>query len=268
MGILPSSSALPTDRQVARWVEPLARIGYAAKGVVFIMIGALAVRAALAESTDTRDAAGALAWLHERTSTAWMLTAVAIGLAAFVVWRLVQAAFDPEYTGGGGKRIAVRLFRLVSAAVYGSLAWTAWELARRGRSESQDESHWAAVLMSQPLGQWLAFAVGAGIAGYGLYQVWRGWSGDVERHMAFGSDAVRRRIVAIARVGLIARGVVLALVGWFLIDAARRFNPNAAGGTDDALRALGYDALMATVAAGLVAYGIYQLAEARYRRIG
>ena len=102
----------------------------------------------------------------------------------------------------------------------------------------------------------------------GLYQLYRAWTADVERHMQFDDARTRRRIVALARFGLAARGIVLGVVGWFLVEAARHYDPSAAGGTDEALRALGNDLLLGIVALGLVAYGLYQIAEARYRRIG
>lgn len=267
MAFVQNSIPLPTDRKVARWVAPIARAGYAAKGLVYMVVGALAVRTAMAGG-EAHDAAGALAWVRDSTAAGWALEAVAIGLAAFVVWRLVQAAFDPEHVGIDGKRVALRLFRLVSAVVHGSLAVTAWQLSSGGRAEGGGEEHWAGVLMAQPMGRWLAFAVGAGIIGYGLYQIYRGWSADVERHMQFEGDGLRRPVVALARIGLVARGIVFSIVGWFLIQAARSFNPDAAGGTGEALRALGNGALLGFVAAGLFAYGLYQLAQARYRRIG
>lgn len=261
------ASHLPTNREVARWVDPVARVGYAAKGVVYAIVGALAVRAAMAEG-EARDAAGALAWLRESAATDWMLTAIAIGLAAYVVWRLVQALVDPEHVGVDGKRIGVRMLRVVSAVIYGSLAVTAWRLAHGERAEGASEDRWTAELMSQPFGPWLVGALGAGIIAYGLYQLYRAWTADVEKHMRFGDEATRRRIVALARFGLAARGVVFGVVGWFFVQAGRRYDPSAAGGTDEALRALGNELLFGIVALGLVAYGLYQIAEARYRRIG
>ncbi|HVF35886.1 MAG TPA: DUF1206 domain-containing protein [Candidatus Saccharimonadia bacterium] len=267
MAYAPNSVHLPSDRKIAHWVAPIARAGYAAKGLVYLIIGGLAVRTAIAGG-KAPDAAGALAWLRESTAAGWALKAVAIGLAAFVVWRLVQAIFDPEHQGVDGKRIALRLFRVVSAVIHGSLAVTAWQLSNGLRTEGRDEDHWAGVLLAQPMGRWLAFAIGAGIIGYGLYQIYRGWTADVERHMQFEGDGLRRPIVALARLGLVARGIVFSLVGWFLIQAARSFDADAAGGTAEALRALGNGALLGFVAAGLFAYGLYQLAEARYRRIG
>ncbi len=260
-------SSLPTTREVSRWVTPVARTGYAAKGLVYLVIGGLAVRAAF-DSSAPRDADGALRWLRESTAAEWLLAGIAAGLAAFVLWRLVQAFIDPEHPGFEAKRLPLRFFRIGSAVIYASLAWTALALTYGDGGAVRDEEAMAAYLMLQPMGRWLAAGVGLGIIGYGLYQVWRGIVAKVEDHMRFDSEAARRRIVAIARVGVFARGVVLVLIGGFLVTAAWRYDPSAAGGTEEALRALGPEWLLFAVAVGLVAYGIYQLAEARYRRIG
>lgn len=118
-------------REVAAWVPPLARIGYAAKGIVYILIGWLAFRAAAAVG-QPEGATGALATLADEQGGRLMLYAIAFGLLCHVAWRVVQALLDPEHPGEDG-RIGKRLFYALSAVLYGSLALGAWQVAR-GRS--------------------------------------------------------------------------------------------------------------------------------------
>jgi hypothetical protein len=252
-------------QHVATWVGPMARVGYAAKGVVYLLVGYIAARAALAAGSPT-GGAGAL---REALGAGgpWLVLAIGIGLLAHVAWRAVQALLDPE-NPRDGFRAGTRLFHLVSGLVYGSLALSAFRLWQGRRDAGDDnEAHFAALLMAQPFGRWLVGLVGLVIVGYGIHQFVQAWRGDVARHLGIGDADRHRVVVAIGRFGTAARGVVFGLIGCFFIDAARRFDPNQAGGMDDALRWLGHGWLLAVVAFGLVAYGVFQLAKARYRVI-
>ena len=123
-----NGTAQSAMRDVAGWVPPLARLGYAAKGVVYALVGAIAVRAALA-SGSAEGSTGALASLVDAQGGRAVLMLIAFGLLCHVLWRLVQAALDPERSSADGKRIAIRVFYALSAAIYVSLAYTAWQLA-------------------------------------------------------------------------------------------------------------------------------------------
>lgn len=256
---------IANPRRVARWIDPVARFGYATKGLVYLILGGLAVRAAFWRG-HVPDMEAAIRWFGTSMVGTIAIYALSVGLSAFVVWRLVEALFDPDHAGEGGRRVFVRIGRFFSAMAYASLAWTAWQIAGRGRSDGRDESDWFSLLMAQPFGRWLAFAVGAGVVGYGVYQFWRGAFGDVAKHLRF-DGARHHRLIALGRFGIAARGAVFVIVGSFVLDAARRYDPNAVGGTDEALRWLGHGWLMGSVALGLGAYGVFQLVQAAWRRI-
>jgi hypothetical protein len=244
-------------------VPPLARLGYAAKGIVYLLVGYLAARAAFAAGSPT-GATGALReMLHD--GGRWLVLLVGIGLLAHVVWRLVQATLDPECPHGG-HRFGLRLFYLLSGLVYGSIALSAFDLFRGRDGGEEGEKHLAAVLLSQPFGPWLVGAVGLGVIGYGIHELLQAFRGDVAKRLGIRDPQQHRIVLAIGRLGTAARGVVLAIVGAFFIDAARHYDPNEAGGTEDALRWLGQGWLLGAVALGLMAYGVLQLAKARYRR--
>ena len=256
---------IATPRRVARWIDPVARVGYATKGLVYLILGGLAVRAAFWRGT-VPDMEAAMRWIGSSTVGTLAIYALSVGLSAFVVWRLVEAVFDPDHAGEGGKRVFVRIGRFFSAMAYGSLAWTAWQLAERGRSDGRDESDWFSLLMAQPFGRWLTLAVGTGVIVYGLFQFWRGAFGDVAKHLRF-SGRQHGRLIALGRFGIAARGAVFVIVGSLVLDAAWRYDPSVVGGTDEALRWLGYGWLMGIVAFGLGAYGVFQLVQAAWRRI-
>lgn len=257
-----------TVREVAGWVPPLARLGYAAKGAVYILVGWIALRAAM-ESGSPEGTSGALAELTDERGGTVLLVLIAFGLACHVVWRLVQAFMDPEHRGDADAgRWAMRAFYALSALIYGSLAVTAWSLSRGDEAGSDDgQQVWIRTLLEQPLGTWLVMLAGIGVVLYGLHQLHAAWKGDIDRRMT-GTDArVSGGVRLLGRIGTAARGIVLLPIGWFVFTAGREYRADAAAGTEEVLRMLGHGWLLAVVAMGLVAYGLHQVAKAVYRRI-
>lgn len=250
-------------RQVAAWVPPLARLGYAAKGVVYLIVGYLAFRAATAAGSP-EGARGALQSLVDEPGGRIMLGLIALGLLGHVVWRLVQVVLDPEHSEHDAKHIGLRVFFALSALVYGSLAWTAWQLSRGATGDDGGgRSLWISRLFELPMGRWLVITAGLGVIAYGVHQLVKAFKGDVMSRLARQDTMLR----SIGRFGVGARGLVLLPVGWFLVQAGRHYDPGQAGGTEEALRMLDRGELLALVGLGLFAYGAFQLAKARYRRI-
>lgn len=261
------NAATATAQHVAGWVPPVARVGYAAKGVVYVLLGYIAFKAGLA-SGEAQGTTGALQSLTDERGGHLMLMLIAVGLLAHVVWRLVQAALDPEHPERDAKRMAMRLFYALSAAIYGSLAYTAWQLSRLGRAEGGNGTEiWIARLLDKPLGSWLVMAAGVGVIAYGLHQVIKAARGDVNSRMDTRGAAQSHAVTAIGRVGTAARGLVLLPVGWFVFNAGRLYRASAAADTGEVLRMLEGGGLLAAVGLGLLAYGVHQIAKAAYRRI-
>lgn len=250
--------------QVAGWVPPLARIGYAAKGIVYILIGWLAFEAAAAVG-QPEGATGALATLVDEQGGRVMLYAIAIGLLCHVAWRLVQAVLDPEHPGGDG-RIGMRLFYALSALLYGSLALAAWQLARGDGAGQEGTEVWVAKMLEQPFGALLVMVAGAVIVAYGVHQLVKGWRGDVDKHMVT-DPRLSRQVHLVGRFGTAARGAVLLPIGWFVFNAGRQFRAEEAADTGEVLSMLDQGWLLGIVGLGLLAYGLHQIAKARYRRI-
>lgn len=258
-----------------RWVQRFARAGYAAKGVVYLLIGLLAVQAAAGAGGRTTGASGVLHVLLRQPFGRWLLGPVAAGLAGYAAWRLYCAAVDPKHPGRHDwKRAAVRVGYAMSALVHGGLAWQATRLAlgqAGGRGGDGQPDARTAQLMAVPFGRPLVGIVGLGVAAYGVAQIAKGVRGRGVEPTQTADAQVRRILERAARVGHVARGVVFGIMGWCLVRAALEHDPSQAGGLAEALQELGRQpyapVLLGTVALGLAAYGAYQLALARWAAV-
>src|SRR5687767_9991709 len=116
-------------RKVRPWVAKLARLGFAVKGIVYIIIGVLATKAAMGAGGETTDQRGALETIHQQPFGRVMLLIAAVGLAGYALWRLIDALFNPRHAHRGAKGLMKRAAELVSAIVYGSLSFAAFQMA-------------------------------------------------------------------------------------------------------------------------------------------
>lgn len=256
-------------RATDSWVETLARFGYAAKGIVYILVGGLAFGAAIG-SGRTTGSTGALASISDSTGGRIVLAVVAIGLVGYVLWSLIRAIRNPEHDGA-----AKRGYTGLTAILYSMVAFAAARLALNGRGGNGQGSgdtadRGSATLMQQPFGQWLLGAAGAGIALFGLQQIVKAWRVDLDDQLSLGSRSAnaRRWAVRAGRLGLAARGVVFAIMGGYVIAAALQSDPSEARGLAGVLDMLEQTPwLLAVVGLGLAAYGVYNLVLARYRAI-
>ena len=258
--------------EVAPWIERLARVGYVAKAVLYGTIGILAAQVALGSGGRTTDTRGALRELMDAPYGRAMLIVIAVGLFGYALWAFVRAITDAEGRGTKAKGIALRVGDLVRGVAHAALAFAAVRLARgSGGGGGNGTQEWAGKVMDAPFGEALLWAAAAGVAGYGLYQLYRSWAAKLGKRLAIGElpPGTASWIVGVSRFGIAARGVVFCLIAWFLARAAAHHNPSEAGGVRESLRALGEAGRwpLALVALGLVAYGVYELVNARYRRI-
>ncbi len=261
---------------VAPWIERLARLGFAAKALLYMTVGALAAAAGLGIGGRTDvDARTAMRELLEASYGRPLVAAIAIGLLGYAVWRLVEGVVDPEHRGHGAKGLALRARSIGTGLVHGGLAVSAARLAMyrfdTSQGSGQQSKHWTARALATDGGHVALSLVAAGLLGYGAWQIYRAVRAKLDRRLALGRLSYRARhaVIAISRFGLAARGVVFGAVGVLFVRAIQHHDPSQAGGIGEALRellAFGRWPFIA-VAAGLVAYGIYQLIEARYRRI-
>lgn len=269
-----ATEAKEAARDVAPWVERLARIGYAAKAVVYIVIGLLAF-GAMSSRGETPDSEGAMAAILRQPFGKALLVIIAAGLIGYALWRIIEAFVDPRRKGEGIKGLGWRGWMIGRGLFHAALAWQAISFAMRrsgGGGGDSDAKGWTARLMDAPFGPWLVVFVGLGIAAYGIGQIWMAWKGKLAERLERGalasmSPGVRRWAVRISRYGLAARGVLFAIIGGFLMQAGWSHDPTRARGIGGAFRVFDSSWMLAIIALGVISYGIYEAIKARYARI-
>jgi|SRR5579864_39795 len=249
--------------------EWLSRAGFVARGLVYGIIGILAVKLALGSGGQSASQKGALQAIAHQPFGHFLLLLVAIGLAGYSLWRLTRAILGhgPEGSDSGFDRVAAA----ASGIVYAGLCALAVEILL-GSSGSSSSGN-AKGVFGWPAGVWLVGIAGAVLIAVGLYQGYRGVSHDFleDSKTEEMSPGVRSWIKWIGAFGYLSRMVVFGLVGVFLIKASIDYNPSKAVGLDGALARLRDSAygpyMLGVVATGLIAFGLYSLSDARYRRI-
>jgi hypothetical protein len=262
-------------RAARPWIKRLARFGYAAKGVVYVLIGSLAAYGAFEGDAPT-DSRGALTQVVRQPFGRVLLVVIAVGLAGYALWRLVQALRDTEDKGSDWKGLAIRFGYACIGFVYAGLSYSAVKLILgqgAGKGSDQTSREWTATFFALPFGRLAVGLAGLCVIGFGFWQCYKAFTAKFrkkwKRHeMSEGARAVAIRA---GQVGLVARGVVFGIIGIFLIQAALRARPEEARGLSGALHALEQQPygpyVLGAVALGLVAYGFYMFVEARYRRM-
>ena len=255
------------------WVEPLARFGYAARGVVYAFIGVLAVQAAFFGRGQATGPEGAIQAIAEKSKL--LLVLIAIGLFGYALWRFVQGILDPENKGRDPKGLAKRGAMVASGVAYAGLALLAFRLISQGGggAGSGGQASTTASLLSLPFGRALVILAGISVIVSALYQIYEAYTKKFQRRMktAEMSPEEQRLAIHTGQLGLASRGIAFLITGWFLIQAALRYDPSEARGLGGALETLASQPygpwLLGIVALGLVAYGAYSFLQARYRRI-
>lgn len=261
------ASAGQTARRISDhpWLERLARIGFAASGLLHLMIGWVAARIALGGQGEA-DQGGALQEVRDAPFGEVLLWGAVVGFLALAVFQLL----DGLVRGG---ELTDRVKALSRAALYAVLGGTAFIVARGGSTDGEETTtDVTATLLAAPMGRFLVGAVGLAVVGVAVYHVYKGGSKKfLETLTPTGSGAVRRGIVATGMVGYIAKGVALLIVGLLFLVAAWTADPDDAGGLDGALQTLAEQpfgtVLLLAVALGLVLSGVYRFARARDERL-
>ena len=271
--------ARPDVQQGLRAASPalvmLGRAGYAAKGIVYVVMGALAAKVALGTGGKTTDTRGAIGVIGDGPMGTIALVAIGVGLLGYMLWRLIAAATDAEGEGSEPTKLVVRAAQAGRGIAYGVLGVQALRALGGDDVGSQGAAarHWTARLLDMPFGRALVVGVGLGVLGYAAYQLYRAFSDKARKHLDLAEAGPTQAtwIVRLGRFGIAARGVVFAMIGVFLVRAGMNRDSGEAGGIAQSLQALGnasYGRLvLGAVAFGLIAYGAYQLATARDRHM-
>ncbi len=274
-----AGSAIPAPtiqqkRSAAAWVAPVARIGFASIAVVYMTIGFLALLFAVGEGGEALDQRGAIDALEGLPGGKVLLPVIALGMAGYAVWRLLQGIMDLEEKGKNAKGVAIRIGYLASGLAYASLAlYTLRGVMGRAR-DGDSEKGLSAWLLSNEAGALILGAIGLAVIIWGVWHFIKAHKEKFMRHVETGRMSENEQIWMrrVGKLGLSARGVVLITLGILVINAARHHDANEVEGIDGALRELAVQPygtyLLGGVALGLIAYGLYWAFNMRYRRIG
>ncbi len=258
------------------WFTTLARLGYAAKGLVYIVIGWLALMTAVRAGGQTTDPQGAITDIYQQPFGKVLLFIIVVGFIGYALWQFVRAAFNSDGEGDPKKDTVLRIGYAVVGVTYLGFALAALRLllqhaAPQGSNSTTQD--WTARLLGAPLGVALVILLGVivlGVAGALFYEA---WTRRFERSFPTGQmNEVERKVMRVSgRYGIGSLGAIFIVIGLFLILAAAHHNPRQAQGLAGALATLAAQPfgpiLLGLVALGLVAYGVYGWVEARYRRI-
>ncbi|KQT52873.1 MULTISPECIES: DUF1206 domain-containing protein [unclassified Aureimonas] len=264
-------SATEVIRRHSDRIEKAARAGYVARGIVFVIIGYFAFKAAYSTG-QTMDSKDAVSFVFGTVGGKVLLVALVAALAAFAAWRFLQAIRDVDRHGTGAKGVAVRAGLVGSGISYAALAFFAGALAWGAGSSSSGGTtkEWIAMAYEAGWGQTFTYAVAALMVVVGGAHVFKAVSAGFEKYMTIPADK-KAWVKPVCQFGLLARGFTYLLLAWLLGTGAASYRDGHTPGLETALDAMsawpfGWLFLAAT-GIGLIAFGGYAFTEARYRRI-
>jgi uncharacterized protein DUF1206 len=254
------------------WIGRLGRIGFAAQGTCFVIIGVLALELAFGSRGRLTDPRGAFVVLAEGGWTRVLLVLLAIGFGGYSVWRFAQAIFDRGGMGSSPGGLGRRAIQLGQAVLYSLLTMSAVRVLA-GTHEQGSPKRAAHGILGWPGGAELVGAIGAAVAVVAAVNVYWGLSGRFMESLRERDAAPRAAALLelLGTTGFVALGFVLGVVSWFLLKAAVDYNAGTVvslGGALTRLARAGYgEWLLTAAAAGLLAYGVFGLLQARYHDV-
>lgn len=263
----------PTDTARAAhqsdWLDRAVRAGLVAYGIVHLMVGWLALQLAVGEKSESASNAGALHALAEQPFGGLLIWLIAVGMALLVLWRLLEFGFGHREEQDDAKRWRTRAASLGKAIIYGALGVSAVKTAVGDGSSGGTDST-TAKLMGLPAGQLIVGAVGLAVIAYGVSLIIRGWTEKFTEHLdaqgQTGTDG--SAYVLLGKVGYIAKGIAISLIGGLFCYAAATHEAKKSGGLDQALQTvLGYpfgQVMLVAIGLGIAAYGLFCFVRARH----
>jgi uncharacterized protein DUF1206 len=255
------------------WVEWCGRAGLVAKGLIYSLIGVLALMVALGFGGRPKDRQGALRFIADQPLGEAILFALAAGFAGYAIWRFAQAFLDRDNEGEGLEGLAKRAGYFARGLLYAGLAAVSLAIVGGLGGGGSNEAQETDKIFDWPFGRALVYAAGFVLLGAAVWNGYRALSKKYRKDMKRGqmSKEERRTLDALGSAGHLARMIVFGLVGFFFVRAAWEYDPNEAVGIDGALARVAQatygEWLLAVVAGGLLAYGLFCFMQARYREV-
>jgi len=258
------------------WKESLGRLGLIGKGALYTIVGLLALQLATGDVGTDTSKDGAIEWVAGQPFGRFLLIALTISLFALAAWRLLDAFVGDPVEGNETKdrvRFAVKgILYLVFAVIALTTTISAWTVGEEAASSSSggggEEQQATATVLEWPGGQWIVAIGGLALIGYAAYMFKR--HAIDEKFLERLEVGSRSWVAPVGRLGYAARSVVFVLMGWFLFQAGVTYDPNESKGMSGALKELAGESwgtlALLVVGFGLVAYGLFNLAESRYRK--
>jgi len=262
-------------RETDPWIEPVGRIGLAVQGVLYLVVGVLALQVA-SGSKDQADQRGAIEAVANQPFGRLLLLVLTVGLALHCCWRFVLAARGGPGDDDAGA-VAKRVADLCRGLIYGSFTVIAAKIlvdardAGSGGGGGQEQRKAVGTVLDWPGGKMIVVLVGGAVIGAGLWHASRAVTRSFVDNLDLSgrSEPARKAIILMGSIGYLARGVVFCMIGWFLIESALDDDPNHTGGVDQALRRLAESgpgpSLLRVVAVGLILFGAYRVVDAKLR---
>ena len=256
-------------------IEFLERVGYIVRGVLYAVMGGLALGVALGIGGKATDQSGSLLWLTGNSAGKFLLLAVVVGLAAYSLWGFVRAIFDPLHRGDDPPGIAQRLGFAWSGIAYASIAVFALKLLVGAGSPHHQDSTQAAItsILSIPGGRWIAVGIGVVALAAGIGQFVEAYKATFRRDLkrVEMKEGEKEVVDNLGRLGMASRGVIFSLVGWFVMQGGLYQDPSRVRGYSGAFLFLVQQpfgrVILAIVAIGFIALGLHSFACARWIRL-
>lgn len=255
-------------------IEALERVGYLIRGVLYGLMGILALGLALGVGGRATDPSGSLVLITQNGAGKVLLTVVVMGLGAYSIWGFVRAIFDPLHRGRDAPGIAERLGFAWSGIAYTSIVLFALRLLA-GNSPSDRDSTQSAIahVLTWPAGKWVALGIGVVAIGAGIGQFIDAYKATFKKDLKRTEmKAGEKKVVDnLGRLGMVSRGVTFSLVGWFVVQGGLHQDAAMVHGYGGAfVFLLGQPfgrALLAAVSIGFIALGLHSFACARWIRL-
>jgi Domain of Unknown Function (DUF1206) len=255
------------------WMARLGRLGLGARGVLYVLLAYLAVRVAFGQPNRATDKQGALHTVARQPFGHILLAGLAVGFGGYALWQLTMAFMGGSARAGSDMK-AKRVIALVNGVLYGFFCASTIALAAGSSGSAggdKPEADVTAKVMQHSFGRILVGVVGAAVIVIGAVMAWRALSGKREVELQSMRRSVRQGIEALAKVGLTAKAVIVAAAGVLVVQAALAFDPSKAKGLDGTLKSFAHTPigpwLLVLIAGGVLAFGAYSLAAARYAEL-